>query len=123
MKYFMSYLVLQPSLWGNGSWLLDFNCLLAFMWLLLICISFSGLQCVTFPNVLTYFFIFKIRKKAKIRNQYNQTPRLTQDTICVCDKYTIKHHIQESQDVSPFPAGDHKAAMNRQENRTNMKHK
>ena len=24
------------------------------------------------------------------------------------------HHIQESQEVSSFPAGDHKAAMNRQ---------
>ena len=29
---------------------------------------------------------------------------------------TKKHHIQESQEVSPFPAGDHKAAMNRQIN-------
>ena len=26
----------------------------------------------------------------------------------------IKHHIQESQEVDPFPGGVHKAAMNRQ---------
>ena len=30
------------------------------------------------------------------------------------DKKTRKHHIQDSQEVSPFPAGDHKAARNRQ---------
>ena len=34
---------------------------------------------------------------------------------------TIKHDTQKRQDVSPFPAGDHKAKMNRQENRTNTK--
>ena len=28
---------------------------------------------------------------------------------------TIKHHMQESQEVSPFPAGDHGATMNRRE--------
>ena len=26
-----------------------------------------------------------------------------------------KRHLQESQEVSPFPTGDHKAAMNRQD--------
>ena len=30
------------------------------------------------------------------------------------DKKTRKHHIQDSQEVSPFPADDHKAARNRQ---------
>ena len=34
-----------------------------------------------------------------------------------------KHHTQESQEVSPFPADDNKAAMNRQESMTNTKHK
>ena len=28
------------------------------------------------------------------------------------DKNTIKHYIQEEQEVSPFTAGGHKAAMN-----------
>ena len=51
-------------------------------------------------------------KEAKIRNQYNQVPHLTQDTTWESDKNTIKHNIQESQEVSPFPAGDHEAAIN-----------
>ena len=31
------------------------------------------------------------------------------------DKNTRKHHIQESEEASPFPASDHRAARNRQE--------
>ena len=65
----------------------------------------------------------KVRKKAKIRNRYNQAPHLTQDTTWESNKNTIKHHIQERQEVSPCPGGDHKAAMNRQENMENWKHK
>ena len=53
----------------------------------------------------------EVSKEAKIRNRYNQVPHLTQDTTRESDK-TIKQHTQESQEVSPFPAGDHKAAMN-----------
>ena len=34
------------------------------------------------------------------------------------DKNTRKHHIPESQEVSPFPAGDHKAARNREDSMT-----
>ena len=49
-------------------------------------------------------------KKTKIRNSYNQIPHLTQDTIWESDKNTRKHYIQESQEVSPFPTSDHKAA-------------
>ena len=60
----------------------------------------------------------KVRKKAKVRNRYNQVPHLTQDTIWESHKNTRKHHIQESQEVSPFPAGDHKAARNRQDRMT-----
>ena len=112
----------------------------------------------------------KVRKKAKIRNGYNQVPHLTLDTTWESDKNTTLLYvhfsiaiilmgkreliallnlsswclvmverlfltvppgclqfvivvfpdhthllfIQESQEVSPFPAGDHKAAMNRQ---------
>ena len=43
--------------------------------------------------------MFQVKKKAKIRNRY--------------DKNTRKHHTQESQEVSPYPAGDHNAARNR----------
>ena len=56
--------------------------------------------------------LYKVRKKAKIRNRYNQIPHLTQSTILESDKNTRKHRIQESQEFSSFPAGDHKAAMN-----------
>ena len=63
----------------------------------------------------------KVRKEAKIRNRYNQMPHLTQDTTLESDKNTIKHHKQEPR-VSPFPAGDHKAAMYRRESMTNKRH-
>ena len=58
----------------------------------------------------------KVRKNAKIRNRYNQVPHLTQDTIEKSDINTRKHHIQENQEASPFPAGDHNSARNRQDN-------
>ena len=50
----------------------------------------------------------KVRKRAKIRNRYNQVPHLTQDTN---GKVTTSQLdiTNESQEVSPFPAGDHKA--------------
>ena len=52
-------------------------------------------------------------KKANIKNRYNQVQHLTQDTIWESDKNTGQHHIQESQEVSTFPARDHKSASNR----------
>ena len=53
-----------------------------------------------------------VRKRAKIRDQYNQAPHLTQDTN---GKVTILQLdiTNESQEVSPFQAGDHKASTNR----------
>ena len=63
--------------------------------------------------------VIKVSKEAKIRNRFNQVPHLTQDTIWESDKNTIKHNIQENQDASHLPAGDSKAAMNRQESMTN----
>ena len=35
----------------------------------------------------------KVKRKAKIRNQYNQVRHLTQDIILESDKNTRKHHI------------------------------
>ena len=55
-------------------------------------------------------------------NRYNQVPHLTQDTTYESDKITIKHHKQEPRG-QPFPAGEHKAAMNRRESITNTRHK
>ena len=54
----------------------------------------------------------KVRKRTKIRNQYNQAPHLIQDTN---GKVTTSQLdiTNESQEVSPFPAGDHKASINR----------
>ena len=54
----------------------------------------------------------KVRKRTKIRNRCNQIPHLTQDTN---GKVTnSKQDItNESQEVSPFPAGAHKATINR----------
>ena len=63
----------------------------------------------------------KVRKNAKIRNRYNQVPHLTQDTIWESDKNLRKRHLQESQEVSLFPAGDHKAVMNRQDSMVDTK--
>ena len=57
----------------------------------------------------------KVRRKAKSRNRYNQVPYLTRNTIW--DKIT-KNNTQESQEVNPFPAGDHMVARNRQESIT-----
>ena len=54
----------------------------------------------------------KVRKRAKIRNRYNQAPLLTQDTN---GKVTTSQLdiTNENQEVSPFPAGDNKSSTNR----------
>ena len=67
--------------------------------------------------------IYVIKKEAKIRNRYNQVPNLTQDNGCESDCYTRKHHIRKRQEASPFPAGSHKAAMDRQDSMKDTKHK
>ena len=59
---------------------------------------------------------------AKVRKQYNQVPHLTQDTTRDRYKNTI-NITNKSQEVSPFPAGDHKAAMSRHESMRNTRHK
>ena len=58
---------------------------------------------------------------AKIRNPYNQVPHLTRDTTWESNKTTI-NITNKSQEVSPFPAGDHKAAMNRRKSMTITRH-
>ena len=58
------------------------------------------------------FMVTKVSKGAKIRNRYNQVPHLTQDTN---GKVTNSQSdtTNESQEVSPLPAGDHTAQINR----------
>ena len=60
--------------------------------------------------------VIKVSKGAKIRNRYNQVPHLTQDTN---EKVTNSQldTTNVSQEVSPFPAGDHKAHINRRAQR------
>ena len=57
--------------------------------------------------------VVKVRNAAPIRNRYNQVPHLIQDTTLDSDK-TQSNITNKSQEVS-FPAGGHKAAMNRRE--------
>ena len=54
----------------------------------------------------------KVSEDANIRNRYNQVPHLNQDTKWESDKLT-EGTTNESQEVSPFPAGDHNAHKNR----------
>ena len=70
---------------------------------------------------------FKVSKDAKIRNRYNQVPYLTQDTNGKVTNSQLDT-TNKSQEVSPFPAGDHKAHINRRAQRhskhkTEQKHK
>ena len=60
----------------------------------------------------------KVRKRAKIRNRYNQAPHLTQDTN---GKLTTSQLdiTNESKEVSLFPAGDHKVSINRRARKHN----
>ena len=63
----------------------------------------------------------KVSKGAKIRNRYNHVPHLTQDTKGKVTNSQLDT-TNESQEVSPFPAGDHKAHINRRSQR-HSKHK
>ena len=69
----------------------------------------------------------KVSKDAKIRNRYKQVPHLTQDTYGKVTNSQLDT-TNESQEVSPFPAGDHKEHINRRaqrqsKNKTEQKHK
>ena len=63
----------------------------------------------------------KVRKGAKIRNRYHQVPHLTQYTNGKVTNSQLDT-TNESQEVSPFPAGDHIAHINRRSQR-HSKHK
>ena len=76
------------------------------------------LQCFKLRNTTVLFSNDKVRKKAKIINQYNQAPHLAQDTN---GKVTTSQLdiTNKSQQVSPFPAGDHKVSINRRAQKHN----
>ena len=69
----------------------------------------------------TMVSVTKVTKGAKIRNQYNQVPHLTQDNNGKVTNSQLDT-TNESQEVSPFPAGDHKAHIKRGAQR-HSKHK
>ena len=71
--------------------------------------------------------MIKISKGAKIRNRYNQVQHLIQGTDGKVTNSQLDT-TNESQEVSPFPAGDYKAHINRRTQRyskhkTEQKHK
>ena len=72
-------------------------------------------------------FWFKVSKGAKIRNRYNQVSHLTKDTKGKVTNSQIDT-TNESQEVSPFQAGDHKTQINKRlqrhsKHKTEQKHK
>ena len=56
--------------------------------------------------------VIKVCKDAKIIDRYNQEQHLTQDTNVIVTNSQLDT-TNESQEVSPFPAGNHKAHINR----------
>ena len=66
-------------------------------------------------------FVTKVSQDANIRNPYNQVPQLTQDTNGKVTNLQLDT-TNESQEVNPFPAGDHKAHLMRRAQR-HSKHK
>ena len=64
----------------------------------------------------------EVSKGAKIRNRYNQVPHLTQDTNGKLTNSQLDT-TNESQEVSPFRAGDHKAHMEDQKGIANTRQK
>ena len=64
----------------------------------------------------------KVRRMANTGKRYNQEPHLTQDTTWESNKNTININ-DKSQEISSFPAADHKAATNRRESMRNTRHK
>ena len=89
-----------------------------------------GSNCAPFVADLFLFCYerdFIVSKGAKIRNRYNQVPHSTQDTTGKVTSSQLDT-TNESQELSPFPAGDHKAHINRRAQRhskhkTEQKHK
>ena len=61
---------------------------------------------------------YESKKTEKIRNRYNQVPHLTQNTTWKVTNSELDT-IYESQEVSPFPAGDYKATINRRAQKQN----
>ena len=85
--------------------------------------EFNHGHCLSINNchIIGAFKVIKVSKDAKIRYRYNQVPHLTKDTNGKVT-YSQLDTTNESQEVSPFPAGNHKAHINRRAQR-HSKHK
>ena len=87
------------------------------------CSSFIHFLCGTLFSVL--FSIEANHNKSKEEgNDHESICTMTRDTVWESD-ITQENNTQKSQEASPLPAGDHKAARKRQDSitKTNMKHK
>ena len=69
-------------------------------------------------KVTDYAALSKVSNGAKVINRYNQVPHLTQDDNGKVTNSQLDT-TNNSQEVSPFPAGDHKAQINRRAQRHN----
>ena len=65
---------------------------------------------------------FQSKKDGNDQETISQVPLLTQDITWESNKTTL-NITSKSQEVSPFPAGDNKAAMNRRESMRDTRHK
>ena len=76
-------------------------------------------------NQVKYTIHWSLQSKKECKDKESMQSSATPDQGIYNGKWQkhIKHHKQESQEVSPFPGGDHKASMNRQESTKKSKHK
>ena len=69
--------------------------------------------CMRKTCVVSISLNIEVSKVAKIRNRYNQVPHLTQDTNGKVTNSQKTPQTRATRSVSPFPAGDHEAHINR----------
>ena len=69
-------------------------------------------QDIHIDSIMTFLRQIKVSNGAKIRNRYNQVPHLTQDTKGK-DTNSQKTPQTRAKRSALFPAGDHKAHINR----------
>ena len=79
------------------------------------------LEAIYADTTVIHILTGKVSKDAKIRNRYNRVPHLTQDTNGKVTNSQLDT-TNESKELSPFPAGDHKTHINRRAQR-HSKHK
>ena len=63
---------------------------------------------IRLPSSCRRYPIFRTKEGRRQISGIDNIKHLTKDTILESDKNTRKHYTQKSQEVSSFPAGDHK---------------